>query len=239
MSFLTNSNDEADDSTTRPRKRQEADNSPDILPTAMAPPPPPPPILPNFHIKTPRPDITVGLHHTTIVEALVARGLDKVDASDFLEELQRKQILCSDPAQGAPPVRFPMMVIEGKAYATGKPVFEAQNQSAVSGSCMIKIQHELVDLAKSASRGVYNSKEPLAFSICTEGPYMELWVHYTVLHNNICMYNMKILKICHVSLLEGVTEFLMVVDNIISWATVDFVNDIVKQLVLVEYAGRA
>jgi hypothetical protein len=247
MSFLNNSNDEADDSVTRPRKRQEADTSylsPDTSPAAMPPPPPPapPPALPKqdvFHVKTPRPDITAGLHHSTIVEALAARGLDEVDASDFLEDLQQQQILCSDPAQGAPPVRFPIMVVEGKAYATGKPVFEAQNQAAVSGSCMTKLQHELADLTKSASHGSYDSKAPLAFSICTEGPHIELWVHYTTSQKNVRMYNMNILKTCHASLPEGVTEFLMVVDSMMSWASVDFVNDIAEQLVLVESAGRA
>ncbi|KAI2611857.1 hypothetical protein GGR54DRAFT_617066 [Hypoxylon sp. NC1633] len=129
------------------------------------------------------------------------------------------------------------MVVEGKAYATGKPVFEAQNQAAVSGSCMIKLQHDLADLTKSASGGSYASKVPLAFSICTEGPYIELWVHYTTSEDNVRMYNMNILKICHASLPEGVAEFLMVVDSMMSWASVDFVNDIAEQLVLVESAG--
>ena len=53
------------------------------------------------------------------------------------------------------------------------------------------------------------------------------------------MYNMNILKTCHASLPEGVAEFLMVVDSIMSWASVDFVNGIAEQLVLVESAGRA
>ncbi|CAM6004604.1 unnamed protein product [Sphagnum balticum] len=73
-------------SVTRPRKRSSL--SPDTPPAAM--PPPPPPALPKqdvFHVKTPRPDITAGLHHSTIVEALAARGLDEVDARDFLEYL--------------------------------------------------------------------------------------------------------------------------------------------------------
>jgi hypothetical protein len=188
---------------------------------------------------SPRPDITAGLHHPTIVEALAARGLDEVDASDFLEDLQQQQILCSDPAQGAPPIRFPIMVVEGNAYATGKPVFEAQNQAAVSGSCMTKLQHELADLTKSASHGSYDSKAPLAFSVCTEEPHIELWVHYTTSQKNVRMYNMNILKTCHASLPEGVTEFLMVVDSMMSWASVDFVNDIAEQLVLVESTGRA
>ena len=79
----------------------------------------------------------------------------------------------------------------------------------------------------------------MAFSICTEGPHIELWVHYTTSQKNVRMYNMNILKTCHASLPKSVTEFLMVVDSMMSWASVDFVNDIAEQLVLVESAGRA
>jgi hypothetical protein len=56
------------------------------------------------------------------------------------------------------------MVIEGKSYATGKPVFEAQNRAAVSGSCMTNLQHKLADLTERASPGSYQRKAPLAFS---------------------------------------------------------------------------
>ena len=32
-------------------------------------------------------------------------------------------------------IRFPFLVVEGKSYATGETVFEAENQAAVSGAC--------------------------------------------------------------------------------------------------------
>jgi hypothetical protein len=205
----------------------------------MPPPPPPPPPKQDILVKTPRPDITAGLCHSTIVDALVARGLNQIEASDLLRTLQQQQVLCSDPAQQALPIRFPPMVIEGKSYATGKPVFEAQNQAAVSGSCMTNLQHKLADLTERASSGSYHSKAPLAFSICTEGPHMELWAHYTTSQDGVRMYNMTILKTCHASLQEGVVEFLMVVDSVMSWASTDFLDEIVAQLVLVDRAGRA
>ncbi|MCJ1483069.1 hypothetical protein MMC06_003235 [Schaereria dolodes] len=204
-------------------------------------PPPLSPGLPKqdvFVVKTPRPDISAGLRHSTMVKALVAQGLDEDNASDFLEELQQ-QSLYSEPSQGASHIRFPAIVVGGKAYATRKPVFEAQNQASVSGSCMTRMQHELADLVKGASRGSYQSKTPLAFSICTEGPYMELWVHYTTSRNGIRRYNMNILKICHASMLEGVVEFLTMVDSVMNWISVDFMEDITEQLILIEHAGRA
>jgi hypothetical protein len=128
------------------------------------------------------------------------------------------------------------MVVEGKAYATGRPIFEAQNQAAVYGSCMAKLQQTLADLTKEASHGSYKSTAPLAFSICTEGPHIELWVHYIVLFKDVWEYHMNILKTCHASFPGDVKEFLMVVDSILSWAGTDFVDDIAKQLILVKKA---
>ena len=103
---------------------------------------------------------------------------------------------------------------------------------------MTNLQDQLADLTERSSSESSHRKEPIAFSICTERPYMELWVHYTVSVEGVRMYNMSLLKICHASLPGGVTEFLMAVDNVMEWASVDFVSDIVKQLVLVEKAGR-
>jgi hypothetical protein len=130
------------------------------------------------------------------------------------------------------------MVVEGKSYATGKPIYEAQNQASVSGSCMTNLQHKLAGLTESVSSGLYHSKAPLAFSICTEGPIVELWVHYTTSNDGVRQYNMNLLKICHAFSPEGVVEFLTLVDSVMTWASVDFVDDIAEQLVLIERAGR-
>lgn len=48
-------------------------------------------------------------------------------------------------------IRFPAMVVEGRAYSTGKQVFEAQNQSIVSGACITNLQQQNSDLAKKAA----------------------------------------------------------------------------------------
>lgn len=52
------------------------------------------------------------------------------------------------------------------------------------------------------------------------------------------MYNMNIVKTCHASLLEGIAKFPMAVDRVTNWASVEFVNDIVEQLVLLEGVFR-
>ena len=202
------------------------------------PPPPPPPKQDISVLKTPRPDITIGFHHSVLVEILKARDLSELEASDFLKILEDEQVLCSNPTQPELGIRFPSMVVEGKSYSTGRTIFEAQNQAAVSGSCMTNLQHNLAELTERASPGSYHSKEPLAFSICTEGPYMELWVHYTTSVDGARMYHMKLLKICHASLPGTVREFFMAVDGVMSWATSDLLDDIAKQLVLVWSAER-
>ena len=205
----------------------------------LPPPPPPSPLPPhNSVVKTPRPDITVALRHSTMVERLVVQGVDEVKADDFLGFLQEQQALCSDPAQQPMPIRFPLMVVEGKSYSTGRFIFEAQNQAAVSGSCMMNMLDQLAKLHDSVVPGPHDNIEPLAFSICTEGPYIELWVHYTTSEGGMRNYNMNMLQICNALILEGVVDFLVVVDKVLSWASSDFVDNIAKQLASVERATR-
>lgn len=206
----------------------------------MAPPPSPllQPRQGNDILHTPRPDITMGLRHSTMVNALVAKGISEDQADGFLKFLQEQQSLCSSPSQQDIPIRFPLLVVEGKSYSTGKFVFEAQNQAAVSGSCMVNMQLQLDELFGSFAPGSYTKKMPLAFSICTEGPHIELWVHYTTSTNGKRNYNMSILKTCHALLLAGVVDFLVVVDRVLSWASSEFADDVAKELASVERATR-
>ena len=164
-------------------------------------------------------------------------GIPVKAAGRFLDQLQWNKVLCSDPTQHALSIRFPHLIVEGKAYSTGGTIFEAQNQAAVSGSCMTNLQHQLAELTASAAPRSSQSTTPLAFSVCTEGPHMELWVHYTVSEEGVRTYHMNILKTCHAALPEGVTEFLAVLDSVMAWASVEFVKDIVEQLALVAKAA--
>lgn len=130
-----------------------------------------------------------------------------------------------------------MLVVEGKSYSTSKSIFEAQKQAAVSGSCMMKMQHQLADLFDLIA-GSHDKKEPLVFSICTQGPYMELWGHYTTSVSGIRKYNMNFIQTCNALILAGVVEFLVIVDRVLSWACSEFVDDVAKQLALMENATR-
>lgn len=150
------------------------------------------------------------------------------------------------PHSEFPDVRFPILVIEGKSYATGKTVFEAQNQAAVSGSCMINLQHQLADLSKSifpefepeSTSKSESSKTPLEFTICSEGPHIELWVHHSSLEDNLRMHYMNVQKICHRSLKDGLKDFLPDLDRLMSWTSRRFLKDIGDQLFkLAEHAA--
>lgn len=157
---------------------------------------PPPPKPDTFSVKTPRPDITIGVQNAVVVQALQSQGLKDIEAEDFLHNLEEMQnrnrnkpFLCSEPTQRSLVIRFPFLIVEGKSYATGQPVFDAQNQAAVAGACALKILHDLANLADGADPAKPTDQitpechlkkgHPLVFSICTEGPYHELWAHYT------------------------------------------------------------
>jgi hypothetical protein len=149
----------------------------------------PPPPLP---IKTPRPDISIGLKRTALIAALSSQNLNSRKAMGFLESLKQSVILreeggltepmlISAPASRGVDLVFPFAVVEGKAYMTGKQFAEAENQAAVSGASGLKIQLCLDDLVKRSKAGPdipttpSKSPTPLFFSICTEGPYHELF----------------------------------------------------------------
>lgn len=118
-------------------------------------------------IKTPRPDITMGLLLRSLTSALSSQGLNEVDALLFLKDLQRvmesrepdgpeEPMLISVPAPRASDLVFPFGVDEGKAYLTGKQISEAENQAAGSGACAINMQLRLDELVKR------NTAEPPA-----------------------------------------------------------------------------
>lgn len=238
---LGQSNNEADGVVDRPNKRHQGERSfpsPNTSQSTI----PPPAALSQFKqdaVKTPRPDFTIGLRHSTISNALMKRGLSKFKADDFLKGLQRERKLYSDPTQNFLNVRFPILVIEGKAYATGKTVFEAQNQAAVSGGCMVNLRQQLTDLFDGVFPNLGGRKTHLAFSICTEGPQIEFWVHYALSEDNVRSHYMNIFRTCYGSLHVGLEDFLMDVERLMRWTKDEFLKAVADQLCkLANHAAR-
>ena len=241
LDALGQPNNEAGDVVDRPNKRQQGERSfpsPDTSQSTM-PPPAAPSQSKQDAVKTPRPDFTIGLRHSTIANALIQRGLSKFKADDFLKVLQRERKLYSDPTQNFLNVRFPILVIEGKAYATGKTVFEAQNQAAVSGVCMVNLQQHLTGLFEGVFSNLRGRKTHLAFSICTEGPQIEFWVHYTLSEDNVRSHYMNIFRTCYGSLQGGLEDFLMDVERLMRWTKDEFLKEVADQLCkLANHAAR-
>lgn len=199
-----------------------------MTPDGSAPTLPPPPIPPKQDsggVKTPCPDITTGLHHHVVAAKLESVGIARPHSDELLKDLQHEKAFISCPAQSALLLRFPSLVVEGKSYATGKSLYEAQNQAAVSGSMMLVIQHQLSELAGSKS-----PNSPLAFSICSEGPVMELWVHYNTSDASVRYFKIHFLQICHASAFNTVVEFFLAVLRIMRWAKLTLLDDIAEKL---------
>ena len=241
LDALGQSNNEADDVVDRPNKRRQGERSFPSPDTSQSTMPPPAALYQTKQdaVKTPRPDFTIGLRHSTVSNVLTKRGLSKFKADDFLKVLQRERKLCSDPTQNFLNVRFPILVIEGKAYATGKTVFEAQNQAAVSGGCMVNLRQQLTDLFEGVFPTLGGGKTHLAFSICTEGPQIELWVHYTLSEDNVRSHYMNIFRTCYGSLQGGLEDFLMDVERLMRWTKDEFLKEVADQLYkLANHAAR-
>ena len=228
-------------------------------------PPPLPPSLENkteqYPVKLPRPDITIGTELSSVIAKLSGRSLNETEARVFLDWLQAERldkpngksapVLLPVPALRALNLAFPFAVIEGKAYSTGKQIFEAENQGAVSASCALKIQtdlDELVSRAKgratssSAVASAAQSTEPtlqditappLFFSITTQGPIHELWAHWTVVKDEIRMFESKLIDSCNALLVNQAEQFMVKVNNVCVWGTGPFIDSVVRRLELV------
>lgn len=242
LDHLYRSEDEAEESLERPSKRQQGDESylsPDTSGAAATVQRMGQPSIPQSEVKTPRPDISIGLRDAAVVNALQSRGLTGVEAEDLLKALATpdarnggRPLLYSEPTQAALQIRFPFLPVEGKSYATSRTIYEAQNQAAVSGACSLKILHDLDDLVRK-SNPASSKGQPIVFSICTEGPIHQLWAHYATAGDGDRMYYMAIIKTCDMALCNDIPGFLEAVDNVMRWGSGDHKEMIAKQLRIV------
>jgi hypothetical protein len=112
----------------------------------------------------------------------------------FLYDLQDTSTLISDPQLTPLGLRFPFLVVEANAGATGGNLYQAQNQAAVGGStafqifkslwdlhCAQSLDQEFAESIEGSTRLVQHATDVmlrLAFSLTTEGPIHELWLHF-------------------------------------------------------------
>ena len=141
-------------------------------------------------------------------------------------------LLYSEPTQASLQLRFPFFLVEGKSYATCKTIYEARNQAAVSGACSLKILHDLDSLVQKSNSGSYCNRQPIVFSVCTEGPIHQLWVHYTIggHGDGNHLYYMAQVKTCDVGIYADIPAFLEMVNNVMRWGAGEYMKEIAEQL---------
>ncbi|OQV09475.1 hypothetical protein CLAIMM_13593 isoform 1 [Cladophialophora immunda] len=230
---------------------RESASSSSLESNTMLPPAPPVPEKEGdrYPIKNPRPDLSIGTDLTALVSALSAQKLNKAKATVFIDWLQNEMVqhepegplepmLLLVPAVRALDLAFPFAVVEGKAYSTGKQIFEAENQAAVSGAYALKIQLDLDSLVNSGAirSGALptssNTHPPLFFSITTQGPIHELWLwyHWTVYDDGVRKFESKLLDSCNALVLERGEDFVVKLNNVGNWGTGPFVKSLVERL---------
>lgn len=207
-------------------------------------PPPRPPVPKEgdrYPIKTPRPDLSIGTDLTALISFLSSQNLNKTKAAAFIDWLQNELVqhepggplepmLILVPAPRALDLTFPFAVVEGKAYSTGKQIFEAENQAGVSGACALKIQLDLDSLVNSGTTTPSNTQPPLFFTITTQGPIHELWYHWTVVEDDVRKFESRLLDSYNALVLERGEELVVRLNNVGVWGTGPFVKSVVERL---------
>ncbi|PWY73918.1 hypothetical protein BO83DRAFT_336834 [Aspergillus eucalypticola CBS 122712] len=218
--------------STVPRKR---DRSHRIVPGNTVEP-----TIPIFKLKDPRPDICVGLSDENLANALVPKK-GRSAARRFLVDLQETSSLISDPHVTPLGLRFPFLVVEAKAAATGGNLYQAQNQAAVGGSAALQILKNLLDLqdldeedqevtedGPVVAQDLPNTKLRLAFSVTTEGPIHELWLHFQKPREED--FYMVCLGTWRTTLKDGSLNFLRQLSAVLRWGNGELKDDIISVL---------
>ena len=199
-----------------------------------------PPLNSQRDIKTPCPDISVGISNDAVVDALQSQGLTRKEAKSLLEALAKpdgrnggKPLLCLGGTKRELQIRFPFMLVEGKSYASGRSIYEAQNEPAVSGACALEIFHRLDDLVQKAKSRSPCKVRHKVFSVCTQGPIYELWVHYTTEQDGDRIYYNKVWESCNMAVQCEVLGFLEAIDSVMDWGTRVRLEKIARQLKII------
>ncbi|GMF78308.1 unnamed protein product [Aspergillus oryzae] len=185
-------------------------------------------------LENPRPNISVGLSDIALAENLQSRQVN--DAKYLLIDLQDNRQLISDPGVTPLNLHFPFLVFEVKSASTGGNLYQAQNQSAVGGASAIEILRALYKLCEghipntSARNAPSTACQFLTFSVTTEGPVCELWVHFwNELDESYCMGNIDIWRFTHKS---KASNFISNLSSILNWGSTTFRDRVVQQLIL-------
>lgn len=150
-------------------------------------------------------------------------------------EYQTYGSILSDPHADDMGLRFPFLVVEAGGLSLDSILVRAQNQAAISGASMLQI---LLDVdsqtaaTPDADTHTEDSERPsstppaLCFSIVTEGPLHELWVHFE--HDG--KFHMEPLRLWQTTLTRDATELVHFLASIMDWGSGAFKDGIVEKL---------
>jgi hypothetical protein len=190
-----------------------------------------------YHITTPKPDITIGLAHTAFAQRHQRRLVDHQASGSIL----------SDPHAADMGIRFPFLIVETKGLSLNGSLISAQNQAAISGASMLRILKDLsyqaacnartdldsgfqtldsgLTLLSTTPVGLHSTLA-LCFSIVTEGPVHELWVHFE--HEGA--FHMEFLQSWRTTLERDARELVHFLARIMGWGKGSFKDCIVEKL---------
>ena len=189
-------------------------------------------------VKPSHPDLSMGKNLDALISDL-SPDLDEDKATELIDWLQTEMVqhesggplepmLISVPSPRALDLAFPFAVVEGKAYSTGKQIFEAENQAAVSVACAQNILHRL---DRMANRGATANPQPrVLFSITTQGPIHELWAHWTVVKAGVRIFESKLWDSWNGLVQERAVEFIVKLNSVCVWGTGPFMKSVVEGL---------
>ncbi|KAE8154082.1 hypothetical protein BDV25DRAFT_167796 [Aspergillus avenaceus] len=179
--------------------------------------------IPTFRLEDPQPDICIGLSDIHLADALEhTKGRDL--AQSLLLDMQDTSTLISDP------------------HIT--PLGIPQNQAAVGGSSALLILQSLLDLRDNQDRNeetqntieAGHTSDPappeivlnVAFSITTEGPVHELWLHFWKSKED--GFHMACIGIWRTTSEEGSLSLLQHISAILRWADGDYKDSLISIL---------
>ena len=204
---------------------------------------PPPALVPEnadrSPVKTPHPNLSMGIHREALISALSSQDLDDHEASVFIDWLQTEMVqhepggplepmLILVPALRALDMAFPFAVVEGKAYSTGRQIFEAENQAAVALACAHNILNRLDRMANGGR--ITTAQSRILFSITTQGPIHELWAHWTVIKGGVRIFESKLWDSWNTLVQERAVDFIIKLNSVCVWGTGPFLKSVVEAL---------
>lgn len=114
--------------------------------------------------------------------------MDGSQATSSLMYLQDTATLVSDPHVTSQYCVFPFLTVETTVAGTGGNLYQAQNRAAVNGAIALNLLVSASDYATELGRPIPRDMRSVVFSVTSEGPVHELWLHWAqTSQNKRCM----------------------------------------------------